>query len=51
MGKGARDGAKASAATIDVYVKLPSGKVTQFDLLSSDTVQTIYTKIAGMNHN
>ena len=51
MGKGTRDGAKASAATTDVYVKLPSGKTTQFDLLPSNTVQTIYTKIAGMNQD
>ena len=51
MGKGTRDGAKASAATIDVYVKLPSGKTTQFDLFPSNTVQTIYKKIAGMNQD
>ena len=47
MGKGSKEGAKASPATIDVYVKLPSGKTTQFDLLPSHTVQAIYTKISG----
>ncbi len=36
-----------ASPTIDVYVKLPSGKTTQFDLLPADRVQTIYSKIAG----
>ena len=48
MGKGSKEGTEASLSTIDVYVKLPSGKATQFDLLPSDTVQTIYTKISGI---
>ena len=47
MGKGSKEGAKTSLSTIDVYVKFPRGKTTQFDLLPSDTVQTIYTKISG----
>ncbi len=37
-----------ASPVIDVYVKLPSGKTTQFDLFPTDRVQTIYSKTAGI---